>query len=80
MLLGQKRKEFVDLNENDLESQKKEMENLTQEGLAKAEQAVIQHAQQQKCNTEMALISNGLKEVSKGSSPYKLDPALDAGE
>lgn len=55
-------------------------ENLTQEGLAKAEQAVIQHAQQQKCNTEMALISNGLKAVSKGSSPYKLDPALDAGE
>lgn len=55
---------------------KQEWENLTQEDLAKAEQAVIQHAQQQKCKTEMALISNGLKAGSKGKFSLQARPGI----
>lgn len=55
---------------------KQEWENLTQEDLAKAEQAVIQHAQQQKCKTEMALISNGLKAGSKGKFSLQARPSI----
>ncbi|XP_023192317.1 uncharacterized protein LOC111609249 isoform X1 [Xiphophorus maculatus] len=94
MLLQQKRKEFAaaNLNKNDPENQKKELEkqmerfkttlkkeNLTPEDLAKAELSIIQFAQQQKFTTEIALITSGLKTVSKRSSLYKLDPVLDAG-
>nr|XP_054591899.1 uncharacterized protein LOC129156312 [Nothobranchius furzeri] len=68
----------TNINKANLETQKTEVEknkdrfkstlkqeNLTPEDLDKAEQAIIQYAQQQEFKTEIALINNGLQAVPR---------------